>query len=800
MLKEEIRTRIYRLRRDDTISQRIGQIVTQQNLAYNRGVDILRKAPEIRLWPRKDLPESFKARTSQWMKTDGRANAPAHLLIAGADQAWDDHDRLKRQRTLDRLSESEQTGGTEDLDRFQLKLRHRSRKHGRSVLTCHKPPVRLGSDRFGIPGVGDLVVHTKKEVPELDIRSFRLVEVRGERRGANGPFRKRRYAIHLNVVETYPEPAGFDSVGALEDVLGIKDDGDRLALSSGDAIAFGDSRGIRNERAMRSTAARKKKGSKRQHKLLKQVRKKEQRRRVERRRVATEAARVMFREKRPKVVAVSPDGCRATALPVKNVNSLTSRRHGPFMAYVLTETERTMITEANRQGIATYSLLPQTYEENDNKCRHRDGRDTQAQSRCPRRRRVPNTSQDTARDLQMRAFHYIGPAASRTLYTEESPMGRPVKPSRAARDLSCDTQGADKPTGDSGQIGSGPKLSPPNDLLGVSLQAGSFPGQGAQSQLVSLVSTQYIITDELISVINTINGEDFAYNTKRLRAEGMAMWATWATVNQRRILPADPASVANFIARLAELGHSTQTILGHLKGIVTYHALLGLDSPVTNQVTKVVQAIQRLHGRLGKQAHGLSRQDVKAIEQTVFTPLRRETPEQTRERGLKIIALVKLMRDCLLRRSEAASATWADISPYDDGAGVLFIKASKKDRVGKGDAQYVSQETMDALSLIRTGASDADTIFGWTADQISYRITQTMHLAVLNGKFSTHSMRRGMAQELTNANVTIDELKEGGRWDDDTIAVRYGLPDDPKKGAVAHYHALMAAQKSRTEE
>ena len=797
---EVIRTRIYRLCHDATTSQRIGQLAMQQNLAYNLGVDILRESPEIGLWPSKGHPASFKARISQWMKTDGRANAPAHLLIAGANQAWNDHDRLKRQRALDRLSENEQTGGTEAHDRSPLKLRHRSRKHGRSVLTCHKPPVRLGSDRFGIPDVSDLVLHTKGEVPDLDIRSFRLVEVHSDRHGANRPLRKRRYALHLNVVETYPEPDVFESVGAPDDVLGIKDDGDSLALSTGDAIPIGDSKVIRKERAMRSTAARKKKGSKRQRRLLKRLCKKERRRRAEHRRVATAAARGLFREKRPKVVAFSPEGCRATAPPVRNVNSLTSRRYGPFMAHVLTETERTVIAEANRQGIATYSLLPRHSEENDNKCRHRDGRDTQAQSRGRRRRREPNTNQDTARDLQMRAFYYIGPTASRTLYAEETPMGRRVKPSRAVRDPSYDTQSADKLTSNSGQIGSGPKLSPPNDLLGVSLQAGSFSGQGAQRQLISPMSTQYIITDELLSIINTINGEDLAYNTKKLRAEGMAVWATWATVNQRRILPAEPASVANFIARLAELGRSTPTIREHLKGIVTYHNLLGLDSPVTNQVTKVVQAIQRLHGRWGKQASGLSRQDVKAIERTAFTPLRRETPEQTRERGLKIIALVKLMRDCLLRRSEAASATWGDISPYDDGSGVLFIEASKMDKVGKGAALYVPQATMDALSVIRNGASDADTIFGWNERKISYRITQTTRLAGLNGKFSTHSMRRGMAQELTSANVTIDELKEAGRWDDDGISVRYGLPDDPKKGTVADYYALMAAQKSRTEE
>ena len=789
-MTQVIRTRIYRLRHDATASQRIGQLVSQQTMAYNRGVDILRKAPDICLWSRTDHTKSFKERVSQWMKEDGRANGPAHLLTVGADQAWDDHDRLKRQRVLDRLGEVERTDSTEAHGRSLRKLRHRSRKRTRSVLTCHKPPVRLGPDRFGIPGAVDIVLHTKGDVSELDIRSFRLVETHSERHGASRPLRKRRYALHLNVTETYPEPAAFDSAKRLDDVLGIKSEGDRLALSSGDHIAFGDSKGVRKERAMRSTAARKQRGSRRQRKLLKLVRKKERRRRAERRRVATDATRVLFKERRPRVLAVLPKGYRVTAPPVKNVNSLTSRRYGPFMAHELSETERAMITEAERQGIATYALLPRPSGGDYNACTHRDGRDTQAEARCSRCGREPNASLDTARDLQARAFHYIAPAASRTLYAEEPQVGRRVKPPRAAQDLSCDTQGADKPPSDRGQQGAGPELSPPNDLLGVSLKAGSSSEQGAKRQLVSPVSTQYIITDELISIINTINGEDFAHNTKRIRAQGLATWATWATLNRHRILPAEPSSVAYFISRLAELGHSTQTILGHLKGIVTYHDLLNLDSPVSNQVRKVVQAIQRLHGKWGRQAPGLSREDVKAIEATAFAPLSHETPEQSRERGLKVVALFNLMRDCLLRRSEAASVIWGDISPYPDGAGSLFIRSSKTDRIGDGAALYISRNTMKALSAMRNGAGDDESVFGWSADQISYRIKQAARLAGLKDTISSHSMRRGMAQELGRENASIEEINEAGRWDDDSTAVRYTLSDDPKEGAVARFYAL----------
>ena len=189
------------------------------------------------------------------MKSDGRANCPEHLLIAGAEQARDYNDCLKRQRTLDRLREDNEHAEARD------GLRHRSRKQGRAVLTSHMPPDRIAADKFAVPGVNDLILHTKEAVPDLDILSFRIVEVQGDRHGANRPLRKRRYALHLNVIETYPEPAAFDSIKALDDVLGIEGaTGERLALSSGGEIAFDDSKSVRRERAMRSTAARQEEG------------------------------------------------------------------------------------------------------------------------------------------------------------------------------------------------------------------------------------------------------------------------------------------------------------------------------------------------------------------------------------------------------------------------------------------------------------------------------------------------------------------------------------------------------------
>ena len=791
-----IRPRIYRLHHNPDASRRIGYLATQQATAYNKGVDIVRKTPEIVLWKSKTRPDSFKSRVSEWRKSDRRVDCPTHLLETGAEQAWYDNDRINRQKALYRFAESDQEALTKE--GYSETLSYRSRKHDPSDLMCLKPPVRRAADEFAVPGVDDLILRTREPVPDLDIRSFRLVEIHSERHGANRPLEARRYALQLNVVKNYPDSTDLTSVNSPEDVLGIDDGtGKRLALSTGDAIDIDDSRAVRRIERTRSDAARKEKGSKRQKKALKQAQRAEGRIRAERKRSASETAKSLFARIRPKVLAVSPESYRATTRLIKGVTALTDTRVGLKLAPVSSETIETMVAEAEKQGIHIYTLMPDSSDQECKNFRRRDDRESQAGSRCRSDRCEQDADLSAARNLQWRAFHYIGPAASRTLYAGEPPMGRRVKSSRATREPSCDALGANKPTSDRGQIGSGPDLSPPTDLMGVSLKAGSSVEQGAQRELLYQVRRQYIITNELVSIVNMLNERNIAYETKRNRAEGLAVWATWATINKHRILPAEPAYVASFLAALADLGYSTQTIYGHLKGIIEYHSLLGLCSPVTNEVQRVVQGIERTHGKWGKQAKGLSREHMQAIEATAFTPIRRETTRQTRERGLKVIALVKLMRDCLLRRSEAANVRWRNLSQNANGSGTLLVERSKTDQFGLGAVLYVSRETMQTLSHIRWGAGDDDSVFGWNPDQISYRIKQAMDFAGFGDAYSTHSMRRGMAQELAIEHATLEEINEAGRWVSNGISVRYTVPDDPMQSPVARYHKHLREREGK---
>lgn len=102
-----------------------------------------------------------------------------------------------------------------------------------------------------------------------------------------------------------------------------------------------------------------------------------------------------------------------------------------------------------------------------------------------------------------------------------------------------------------------------------------------------------------------------------------------------------------------------------------------------------------------RQAEALTAEYLAAIRVTVLHPRKgrggMETEQQARRRGLIDIALIGLMRDCLLRRSEAAAVRWNHITSAEDGTGRLFVGTSKTDQEGEGTLLFISGQTMRVL-------------------------------------------------------------------------------------------------------
>ena len=152
------------------------------------------------------------------------------------------------------------------------------------------------------------------------------------------------------------------------------------------------------------------------------------------------------------------------------------------------------------------------------------------------------------------------------------------------------------------------------------------------------------------------------------------------------------------------------------------------------------------------------------------------------------MALICLMRDALLRVSEAAALTWSDLEAEADGTGRLLIRRSKTDTEGAGAVAFVSASTMAKLRLIRSGTLETDSIFGLRPNQIALRIKKAAQTAGLGDGFSGHSPRVGMARDLARAGIELPSLMTAGRWRTASMPAHYIRNETAAKGAVARFY------------
>ena len=151
------------------------------------------------------------------------------------------------------------------------------------------------------------------------------------------------------------------------------------------------------------------------------------------------------------------------------------------------------------------------------------------------------------------------------------------------------------------------------------------------------------------------------------------------------------------------------------------------------------------------------------------------------------VALASVMRDAMLRRSEAAALEWADVELRPDGSGRLRVRRSKTDQEGEGAVQYLGKGTAAAVREIRPGNPDPDAhVFGLRSGRsVARRLAAMARAAGLEGAFSGHSARIGMARDLVAA---VAAVQVAGRWKSPRMPAHYARGELAARGAVARFY------------
>ena len=305
------------------------------------------------------------------------------------------------------------------------------------------------------------------------------------------------------------------------------------------------------------------------------------------------------------------------------------------------------------------------------------------------------------------------------------------------------------------------------------------------------------LTETDMGNLNSVLDHEIAQNTTKNYRVQWNSFITWAVGRGIRALPAEPGQVAAYLAeRIEEHGHKPATLRAAAAAIAFFHRTARQDDPCASpEVKRTLRSATRKVGMRQKQAEALTAEGLGAIHSTACRPRRGrggrfESQETARCRGNLDIALISLMRDGMLRVSEAADLTWKDIVTETDGTGRLLIRRSKTDAEGEGAVAFVSAPTMAALRLICSTRVATDRVFGLRPNQISRRIKQAAQAAGLGDGFSGHSPRVGMARDLARAGIELPSLMTAGRWRTPTMPAHYTRNETAGKGAVAQFHGF----------
>ena len=278
-------------------------------------------------------------------------------------------------------------------------------------------------------------------------------------------------------------------------------------------------------------------------------------------------------------------------------------------------------------------------------------------------------------------------------------------------------------------------------------------------------------------------------NTRRNYQTAWRAWEDWARGCGYPPLPARAETVAEYLTERAAAGAGASTLGMAIAAIAAAHGAAGETDPTRSE------GVRRTVAGLRREAAGGAQRQARPLTETALAAIAASTPPTAR--GRTELALCWTMRDALLRRSEAAALTWADIEPAGDGSGRLTIRRAKGDQEGRGAVVYIGTAALDALEAIRPGdAGPGAPVFAsprgpgkaLSESAIARAIDRAARRAGLGAGFSGHSPRIGMALDLSRTGMATHAIQQAGRWASPAMVVRYTRSESAGRGAVAAFY------------
>ena len=266
----------------------------------------------------------------------------------------------------------------------------------------------------------------------------------------------------------------------------------------------------------------------------------------------------------------------------------------------------------------------------------------------------------------------------------------------------------------------------------------------------------------------TADWQEVGEGTRDVYGKHLSYFVTWCEEHGFCPMPADPATMESYLTyRAAQV--SMATVQTAVSAIGMYHVENGYSSPLLDRrVRGVMKVLAREYARVPEQVAAITEERFGTICGSIYARKSYEGLLRAQRRASTDIAIIGLMRDAMLHRSEASVARWCDLEREPCGSGWLTVPGADIDQTGTVGKCYVSKATwgfLDTMLDYRGGepAKGADIIFSIGERQIANRIQDACLVAGLEGRYRGNSPRMGMVMDLAAGGIDLSGILEAGR-------------------------------------
>jgi site-specific recombinase XerD len=285
----------------------------------------------------------------------------------------------------------------------------------------------------------------------------------------------------------------------------------------------------------------------------------------------------------------------------------------------------------------------------------------------------------------------------------------------------------------------------------------------------------------------------FSPNTERSWRADWRSFTTWCRSEGVETLPALPDTVASYLRAESAAGRAVATITHRASTIAKAHRVAGLIDPcATEPVRLALRAIARERGTQQKQAAPLNASHAAILAHVAGS--------EARLKEVRDVALMLVGRDLLARASELVSIPCEALS-FDDEDGTALIGLRRFKTSTEALPCQIGPEATAALKrwLAASGITAGPLFVSVTkggrvtgrplsARDVSRVLKGLAQRALLKPNFSAHSLRVGMAQDLTAANVEGAAIMQAAGWTTPRMLARYTRALSAKRGAIARFY------------